>query len=161
VIFFEEKALKVLGGKIDSPDVIDFMGNLKEAPSTEEDFLGFPDDSIFYFFQKSGITLIFRKSNDLLTAVSFCFFPTKKMEKFDGVFNFFLNEFATKLSILEKLGAPSRENNIVDNSYGVLTPRWICYDYDKYTLRCAFHGDDDRLAEVNLMTPEEAPGRIS
>ena len=75
MIFFEEKSLKVLGGKIDNQEVVSFMRDIKEAPNIDDSVLGFPDDSKDYYFLKSGIVLMFRKSNDLLIAISVYFIP--------------------------------------------------------------------------------------
>ena len=160
--FLKQKLLKVLAKKVNDPDVIKFMESLNEKPRIDEGSPDFPgDDSSDYYFLKSGIMLMFNKvKGDILKYVSFYFLPEGKFEKFNGFYNLIMNDRSTKKSILKLLGAPTRENNTIGDSYGKVVPRWMCYDYEKYTLRCSFYGDEDKLAKVSLMIPENASGRV-
>jgi len=159
-MFFEVEALKILGKKIDDSDVKRFIKDIKEIPEIDEDFLGLPNDNIAYYFLKSGIILMFRKGRNILTSIRFYFISSEKFERFSGFYNLIMNNSSSKKSIIKSLGDPTREKNVIDYSYGKKIPKWMCYDYKKYTLRCAFYGDEDKLAEVALMTPEAAPGRV-
>jgi len=156
--FLETKALKALGKKIESLEVESFMKGFKETPWIDTEPTGLLDDTIDFYYKETGVMLMFDKKK-FLSNIYIYINETEDFKNFSGFFNLIMHVNATKKSIIKALGKPMRENNIVSNSYGICTPKWIAYDYQQYTLRCAFYGNDDKLAEVNLMTIECTPGR--
>jgi len=161
MIFFEREALKVLGKKVNDPSIIRFSKSLSEKPKIDGGPPEFPgDDGADYYFLRSGIMLMFRGEDNILRSIIFYFSPEERFERFSGFYNLAISESSTKKSIMKRFGTPARGGNVTSYSYGRIIQKWMYYDYEKYTLRCEFHGGEDKLAKVSLMTPENAPGRI-
>jgi len=157
--FLEVKALRILGKKSCDTEVKDFISELHEIPEVDNSDIGLEEDIKDYYFRKNGLMLMFDKKKETLINLKVYFQAVRGFKKFKGFFNLIMNENANKKSIIKILGCPTEENNKAKSSYGIIIPKWIVYYYEHYTLRCAFYGDDDKLAEVNLMTIEGTPGR--
>jgi len=162
VISFEEEAFNILGKNGKDPEVFKFGKKLKELPQIDELEGGRPSNITNVWFPKNGIRLIFKTEICMLVGITFYFAPDPSIGdgKFTGFYNSEMNDSSTKESILKILGPPTCESNIVKQyQNGDLIPKWMCYDYEDHTLRFAFCGDEDKLAEVNLFVAEHAPGR--
>ena len=154
----EERILNILGKNISSTEVKNFISELNETPEIAFADFGLPDDKWEYDFFENGLHLRFDQ-NYKLTAVYIYFVNYDQYKKFDKYYNEFISHDITRDQILAKLGKPNRENPKIYYSLGTLTPVWMAYYFDKYTLRYEFQGDENNLSKINIMLPEATPGR--
>lgn len=157
---FEQRIIDLLGKSIDSIEVNDFVRAIKEKPYIDkvDTVLQGTEIQTDYCFYNSGLTFIFNKDNKLSSLLLYLI-PYKKYNAFNKRFNTFVNFNSTKNELISKYGTPSRKNDNEFISFGTLTPVWIAYDHENYTIHYSFVEPESKLAKITIMTTNATPGR--
>lgn len=153
----EEKFLEIIGKNIESEILKDFFFKIKEEPLIEEEKFGLPDDNLECSFKNNGLLLMF--NNQTLITIMIFLKESDRFKVYKENFNSILNSSLTMNDVTKIYGDSDRINTIGEHSFGLLTPKWMVYDYPKHTLHLEFNNEGDKLSQITIMTPEASPGR--